>query len=327
MADDIRFYDFDFNLLCVLPPYLANSGYISINTTREFCGNGALELVYKDSTVDSILEANRDRLILVWRDFQGFITSYIKTDDKTTLMGMHLNGLLHRVVIPPLAETTATAEALVRTAVSENADWFVLGDLAGFDATAAHSTSKYMYADEYAKELLQAENGGFEITADFVNKQYSFCCLKGINSDLMLSEGNLNAYEFQTTYSNKELAFGGWYEKEPTEAEKEADENAEAIWTYISTDSTKTGINKIDAVLGAKTEAEAKAELAAKKAEYDITAKTRGVSFGVDYRLGDIVRVQENGITVRKQITSVDIWQEDYLGEEPKLSAYIEEAV
>ena len=36
--NDVIFYDFDFNLLYILPPFALDTGYISANATAEFCG-------------------------------------------------------------------------------------------------------------------------------------------------------------------------------------------------------------------------------------------------------------------------------------------------
>ena len=97
------------------------------------------------------------------------------------------------------------------------------------------------------------------------------------------------------------------------------------MWTYLVADAQKTGINKIDAVLSAQDAQEAAEELAKKRAEYTLTAKTRGIKAGVDYKIGDVVRVQKGGHTVRKLVSGVDMWQEAELGEEPKLTDYEEE--
>ena len=81
-----------------------------------------------------------------------------------------------------------------------------------------------------------------------------------------------------TTYTNKELAFGGWYETEIENSEGET----EKVWKYISS-AEKTGIQKIDVVLSATTKSEAEKELKKYTAEYNVEAETKDLIFGTDY--------------------------------------------
>lgn len=317
MADDIRFYDFDLNLLYILPAYAVDSGYISINVTKEYNSDGALEIVYVDNSLKRIITANKDNIVVVWHGFQGFITGYKNEQTQCRILGMSLNGLLHRVVIPKQTETIDNIETIARTAITNYAPWLSLGRIKGFTKAEAHSTDKYMQGDEYIQQLMNTDNGGYMISADIENKQFIFECLKPDMNPLMLSENNLNAYNFETTYTNKEIAYGGWYEKEQDEGE--------AVWTYITLDSERDGIYQIDVVLDASTETTAKNELLRCKAEYDISAKVRGVNYGTDYQLGDIIRVQQENLTERKLINGVNMWQETSYGEEPILTEYKEE--
>ena len=90
---------------------------------------------------------------------------------------------------------------------------------------------------------------------------------------MIISENNLNAYDFEVVYNNKELAFGGWYcEKQPDDKDGN---KVESIWKYITTDESKSGIYKIDTVLSAETQTEALNELAKQKQKHEISTKTR----------------------------------------------------
>lgn len=310
MTDDIRFYNFDLDLMYILP------GYISVSVTQEFNGDGALEIVYTDPELRQLITDNRDNIIVSWRGFQGFVTGFKNDDAQNRLLGMSLNGLLHRVVIPAQPETTADVETIARNAVVQYAPWLTLGAVSGFTESDAHSTEKYMQGNDYIKQLMQTDNGGYRITADFKTKKFVFECLKSRTNPLMLSASNLNAYDFEVTYTNKELSYGGWYKKEQ--------EDADPVWTYITLDDAKTGVYKMDTVLEAATEAEARAELAQAVGEYDISAKTKDIYYGTDYQLGDIVRVQKDGITERKLISSVDMRRDSAYSEQPNLAEYEE---
>lgn len=320
MNDDIRFYDFEFNLLYILPPTAADIGYTSVNAAIEYDGDGAFELVFVSEELKGIIERYRDTILVVWRGFQGFLTSY-RWDSKNTVTGMHLNGLLHRAVIPKTAEVTGTAGSLAQQALS-GIDWLDLGKQAS-GAQVTYSTETYMTADTYIQELLALDGMGYRVRADTENKKFIFECIARRENPLMLSEENLNAYEFEETYINKELAFGGWYEKEQEDGDD--GERPDPVWTHITVGAAKSGIYQIDTVLSAKNETEAKNELAAKKAEYELLAKTRNITYGVDYSLGDIVRVQYNGSTVRRLVSGINMWREAEYGEEPILTDEEEE--
>lgn len=321
MAEDIIFYDMALNRLYILPPYSAgdNIGYISMNAKKEYNGNGSLELLYFDNELKEIIESHNANIIVSWNGFQGFVTGYQNTDTEHKIYGMHLNGLLHRAVIPSLTETTASAEAIARNTITKNIDWLTLGEEAGFSQSVTYETTKYTNADEHIQKLLDLANGGYEIVADFAAKTFTFKVLKPTVTDFMLSENNLNAYNFETVYNNKTLAYGGWY--------LQKQDSGDGVWTYISLDGTKTGIDKMDTVLTSTTKAEALTELKEYKAEHSIKADTRDILYGIDYALGSVLRLQVGNVTQKKLVKAVSMWQENSYGEEPELTEYNEEAV
>lgn len=303
--NDIYFYDLDFNLLYILPNFGVDRGYISVNTKEEFNGSGSVEIVFIDNELKAIVRQYRDDLMVVWKDFRGFITSY-QFNKQCRLTGMSLNGLLHRSVIPQtVTELTGDVETLARSALA-NVPWLTLGEITGFTNIVKYSTDTYLTADIYIQELLVKDGAGYAITADFENKNFIFTVLKASENPLVISEGNLNAYNPVETYINKELAYGGWYK------------DSEEEWHYINPES-KTGIYKIDTVLSSETEAEALEELSKLKAKSELTVETKTLKHGEDYKLGDIVRVQNDGMTVQKKITAFEMWADKGSGEQPIL--------
>ncbi|MBQ9736970.1 MAG: hypothetical protein IJV86_01005 [Clostridia bacterium] len=86
----------------------------------------------------------------------------------------------------------------------------------------------------------------------------------------------------------------------------------DTIWIYLN-NSEEMGAKRWDAVLsGIKTEAEALAEIALLKKAEKTETETKDAKFGVDYNLGDIVRVQaEFGDFKRaekKRVSAVNIY-------------------
>lgn len=74
--NDVVFYDFDFNLLYILPPFALDTGYISANATAEFCGDGSFELVFCDNELKSVIEGKKDEIFVKWGKFEGFLTGF-----------------------------------------------------------------------------------------------------------------------------------------------------------------------------------------------------------------------------------------------------------
>lgn len=317
---DIRFYDFEFNLLYILPQFSGDIGYVSVNTEQNLNDCGMFDIVFSDDSLKKVIEDNRDNVIVSWNGFQGVLTSF-KWDSKCRICGLHLNGLLKRAVIPGTeGEVTDDAETLARSAVSENIPWLYLGEVKGLSEDVTYSTERYTAADAYIRELLKLDNAGYKITADFKNKKYIFEIIKPEQNPLMLSAANLNAHNMQVGYINTEAAIGGWYLKE--QAEDAQGNKPDPVWTYITLDSTKQGIYKTDAVLSATTESGALNELKEKKADFEVTAETKDIHHGTDYNIGDIIRVQCGGVTSRKLVSGLSMWNENGYGEEPILTEW-----
>lgn len=313
---DIKFYDFNFNLLRILPQYAVNltCGYISANTTEEFNGEGGFEIDFIDEETKQIIKSNPDNIFIEWNGFFGLLTGYL-FDTKCKIFGTSLNALLHRIVIPQTATNlSGNVEVLARNAISTNAPWLTLGGLSGHTKQVQYSTDTYKTADIYIKELLELDNAGYKISADFINKRFVFSVLKSIETGLILSTNLNTAYDFSESYDNKSKAVGGWYQRAT---------NDDSVWTYITTDNTVSGVNKIDTVLSATTEAEALQELVKLKAQSDVDLKTRDIKYGADYMVGDIVRVQNGDIAVKKRIIGINITQENGYTENPILSEVI----
>ena len=73
---DIRFYDFNFNLLYILPSFAVDTGYIAVNAQQDLNSSGSLEILFADNELKEIIERHKDNILVVWKDFQGFLTSY-----------------------------------------------------------------------------------------------------------------------------------------------------------------------------------------------------------------------------------------------------------
>lgn len=315
---DIAFYDFDFNLLYILPPFSKDTGYESVNAQIDLNDSGSLEIVFHDEELKRIIEQKRDTILIVWGKFQGFLTSY-RWDTNCRITGMSLNGLLHRNVVQANSEAK-TVDDWAKYFIEHSSlnEWLTLIGETELK-NELYLSPGIKTADTAMQEMLEMEKAGYRIEMDIVNKKFYFKAIKPKTNNLMISEDNLNAYNMSETYINKELSFGGYYEEEI-----EYDETSYTVAQYATLDDNKKGIYKIDCVLSAKSYDEALRELKKKKASYELTCETRDIFCGEDYNPGDVVRVQKNGITVKKQIIGVKLWNEKGYGEQPILGEWEE---
>lgn len=319
MDNDIRFYDFSFNLLYILPPFSPNGGYGAVNTSIELCGAGTLEVTFRDDELRKIVTENRDNIMVVWHGYAWYITGFMLTDTTYKLFGKHLNGLLGWCVTRPFTKKAIpqTAGYYIYSYVLPLIPWLDAADeLYKVGNEIEYGLENYTSSEAVVKEICELAKCGYEITADFARKKFVFSLIERRENKLMLSVGNLNIYEPEVTYDSTAAAVGGWYKSNETDPEE---------WKYITSDSEKTGISRIDTVLSATSEDEAKKELAKCAAKYEIAAKTKSLIFGTDYHLGDIVRIQSDGVVEKKLISGVSLWNEQSYGEEPILCE-IEEA-
>ncbi|MBQ2968664.1 MAG: hypothetical protein IJE10_11175 [Clostridia bacterium] len=339
---DIRFYDFDLNLLHILPQWSYKIGYTSCNVQQDFNGNGSFEIVFADEILKTVVEQNQNELFVKWGDFQGFLTGYQWSDTECHLYGMHLNGLLKNYVVPAdEAEGEKNAEQLILSTVNivnTDAPWLTMPAEQGFTETISYPKNNYTPLDAWLTELLNQFGWGYEIKIDFESKVFSFALKKPSENGLMLSTNNLNAHTFVTTYDNKTLARGGWYVVDVEKVRKKVDEEGNVVedetgqpimetvtekeWRYISNGAH--GLHRRDVVLTATTDKEALNELKTFTATADVTCETESIQCGVDYNIGDIIRVQNGvGVTVKKLVSAVNWWQEQSYNEKPILTEVV----
>lgn len=149
------------------------------------------------------------------------------------------------------------------------------------------------------------------------------------NSPSLLDNDKLNAYKFYQIASETYYQSGGkYYQVErfglgctkgyylycdsESGAWKVTPERPDTIWVYLN-NSKESGAKKWDAVLsGTKTKPEALAEISELKRINQTDSETKGIVFGNDYGLGDIVDVQlEFGDfrkSEKKRVTAVNIY-------------------
>ncbi|MBQ7975411.1 MAG: hypothetical protein IJ300_06965 [Clostridia bacterium] len=303
---DIYFYDLDFNLIHILPNSSIDIGYISANTQIDFAGDGKFEILYHDEELRLLIKQYPDGMIIKWGKFEGILTDWQTQRKDRRIFGTHLNGVLHKEVIPTQAETTETVDVIAKRIITEYYPWLTWKEQSyGEFESITFGTDTYKYGNEVFKELCSLGKCGYRIYVE--DKTLCFGLLPIVKNPLILSEGNRNAYEFQEDFDNKTSGCSGWYQ------------NEESVWTYI--EGEKTGLKGQTVILSSKTAEAAAEELKNKTVTYNTQCKTRNIEYAEDYILGDSVRVDTDGMVSRKIITNVKLWHEGAsYHEEPVLS-------
>ena len=310
---DIYFYDLNFNLLRILP----STRYKSIIAQQDFCGTGSLDIIFFDSETGDILEDNIDNGILViWRKFQGILTSFLRDDDEYRAVGEHLNGMVRRLT-SDVCNFTDTAIVSAMTSGLPYRNWLSVYKSTTIQKTLTYNFEKRLKGDEFMKTALEAVDGGYEIIADFKSQlplPYTLKCIGHSQNDLVLSKNNLNVSSLSITCNNKNVVNGGWYLND-----------SDKKWYHLPGSSKCLNVTDRDTVLSATNSTDAKAELAKLRQKYEITLTTKNLDYGTDYKIGDIVRLQDRGKTFKMVINSVKMWEENGYGEEPTVTKYEEE--
>lgn len=314
---DIVFESLDFSEKLILPSSGRDNGYLSMNASVELRGTGSFELAFSDEDVTGFMQKHKEGFFITWGKFQGFATDYQiihNTESTNKIFGSNINAVVHKAVFPDVNITKdETIEDTLSSMFLKNAPWitFVKSNL---PYSVEYSTEKYMNADEFLNGYLAPANLGYSVYIS--NKKLYIKLIDCRDNPLMLSINNLNVYNIQEDFSCKTAAFGGWYKK--TE-EDDGTKLEEEQWLYISKES-KSGVFTQDVVLSSSSPAAAKNELEQYANDYTTMCKTRNIEFQSDYNLGDVVRLQIKNDTVKKQISSVDMWYEgSTYHEEPTL--------
>lgn len=294
--DDIFFYDFNLILRFILS---SGSGYMFVNGKQELQGSGSFQMTFKDKELEELVRANPDGIIVKWRDFWGVISDYNFTDTKDTLYGEHLNVLLFKSVIPKQT-FTGPVNSLVSSIIAGYYPWLTFAAEAGITyPSVTYELTTYQNGDSVIQALCKMGGVGYEVYMG--DGGFEFRLITPALNPLMLSENNLNAYDFTEDFDGKTVAYGGWYEEEQ--------EEGDPIWKYIERES-RSGISKQDIVLKAKNKTEAEAELDDYIGTKKLNCKTKNISYGLDYKIGDIVRIQFDS-TESRTVTAIERYQEN----------------
>lgn len=307
---DIRFYDFEFNLLYIENEIISASWYLKYNGIGTFEGHFPMN----SRKVKAILE--NEYIVLVQGDLQAIVTGKRISGNELIIYGRTVNWLLSKRVTPNFStyklDIGTNAEDIARWVVSNafsDVDNFVLADKTGLTYEKHFWRNVYNPTSEVIKDCLDNAGAGHMLVFDRKNKQWVFRIFTGTEKPLVISTGNKNAYAVTYNEDLQDYISEGWYEKTIA-----VDENSEAVWELVSGENEKTGIYRWEGVLSAGSQSEAVSSLKNRQWKRDSEVSSTTLKYGRDYGLGDIVRVQyEFGgykADNKRKIVGVKIWDE-----------------
>ncbi len=340
---DIRIYDFDFNLLCIMTDSISSQWHIMYNGVGTYEGHFRL----KDEISDIIL--SNKYVVIVQGEHQAICTGKI-VDKELTVCGRTVNWILSKRVRPPFktseiygeytdAETillycldkgfvnppNIDSDGLETTSVNQKraVPNFIIPEQLGADKMTNHFwRNSANDIETLSVDLCNKLNRGHRVVFDVINKCWRFEFILPEENNILISKESKTAYEFEFSDDMLSEANGGWY------SSYTGDDEERSSWHYINNEE-KSGIYDWDCVLSSTNESEATDELFKKSETKKIQATLRNLKFGVDYKLGDILSVyyQYGGFISEQRyiVNGVDIKMTTTNSfEEPILKKYYE---
>lgn len=306
---DIRIYDFEFNLLCIMTDVVTSRWHLLYNGIGTYEGHFRLS----DEICDIILK-NR-YIVITQGDLQAICTGRIAGKD-LTVCGRTVNWILTRRVRPPFksrlifGEQYTDPETLLLYCLkkgfteppkigddgleiensidSEKAvSNFVLPEPVGAEPLTYHFwrlTANDL--SELTADLCKKLNRGHRVVFDIENKCWRFEFIYPKDNDILLSSSVKSIYDVTYTHDIQKEATGGWYQGGVSDSEEDTNR-----WYYISGKNKKQGIYAWDCVLDSSGESQARDTLEKRNIIDSTTAKLRNLEYGKDYGLGDMVSV------------------------------------
>ncbi len=206
---DIRFFDFNFNLIHTENEFLSSNWTVYYNDIGTFEAHFDL----KSDTLPVVME--NSYLVAVQGNLSAVIVGK-KVADELIIYGRTCNWLLTKRITDAFDSTTATIDALLTEKVGQafsdvtNFEIDIIPDLPTITASRDDKCETF----SLVQECLQSASLGHTLEFDPVNSLWIFKILKG-NEDnpLVISTVNRNAYDISTESDSLNLCNQGWYKK------------------------------------------------------------------------------------------------------------------
>lgn len=344
---DIRIYDFNFNLLCIMSDIISSSWCIKYNGIGTYEGHFRLN----DRISDIILST--PYIIITEGNKQAVCTGKI-AERELLVCGRTVNWLLTKRVMPPFKtkdifgneyqDTKTIIDYILNVTyiappLTDENGKFISDTVDERKQTDNFIICPYFYTlplnrhfwrinantvNDIIHDLTELMDKGYNLKFNVIDKTWDFEILNGCEKSFIISEQNRNFYNISYTEDIENYALGGWYENSYDSSNSSAEEATDlsSSWKYIAKDSENTGMTYWESVLSGVGLSEAESSLNSKKRDYTIQGTISKLKYETDYNLGDIVTIYIKfgnfSKKMRYKITGVNIWyNESGSGEEP----------
>ena len=200
--EDLRFYDYEFNLLCVIPTV------IEVMWDIKFNGVGTFEAsIIPDSKVTSAL-MGRDHIVVIQGTKQAIITEKFAEGNKLTLYGRTMNYILTKRVILPFDIKDKNVEnkafKLIEKLVEESFPEIEV-EIPQEDEEIEFYRLVMYELEEIICDILDKVNAGHRVYYDIKKEKWILKIAKQKENNILLSEENGNIYN--ATYREGVLDF------------------------------------------------------------------------------------------------------------------------
>ena len=314
-VEDIRFYDFEFNLLAV------HNDFISANWQIYFNAIGQFEAHFSNESEIVKLVTDKQYIVAVQGDKSAIIVGWQSAED-FAVFGRTCNWILSKRVLPAFETKTGKAEDIANQMVEGVFNDALLVEVKNnkqSQKTVEITQNDYRLLSDAVIDCLELSNLGHHVLFDTKQKKWVFSVIHPKELLNVISEGNRNGAELEFSSDCIEWCSGGWYLQEQ---EKEEDGSIpDSVWMLKET-GTLTGIYRWESLLSASNETEAVKELGKKIIKNSAKALAVDFSWHTDYELGDRVKIkiEKAGFekTALMRIVGVHLWyEEDDVGEQP----------
>lgn len=213
--NDIRIYDFEFNLLHIESNIMSAYWVLNYNDIGTFEGTFPLT-----SDICNVIMKNK-YLILVQGELQAIITAYM-ANTILTVFGKTVNWILSRRTCPAFnteslfrGEEVSPGDVMVKMAQRTFADVsnFEFVNMTELVTVESYSKDTRTAFLEILKEYLDQFNLGHRVRFDIPNKKWVFEVYSGKTLPGIISEANRNLSEVSISDNAQDFFSSGWYNR------------------------------------------------------------------------------------------------------------------
>ncbi len=208
-VSDIRFYDFNFQLLHTENEFLSSNWTVYYNDIGTFEAHFDL----KSDALPVVME--NDYLVVVQDSLSAIIVGK-KAADELVLYGRTCNWLLTKRITNAFGSTTDAIDSLLKSKIEaafSDSPLTLINTISNLPQITASRDDK-CETFSFVQESLQLENLGHKLEFDPVNSRWVFKILRG-NEDnpLVISNVNRNAYDVSAQSDLLKVCTQGWYKR------------------------------------------------------------------------------------------------------------------